>query len=358
MGGGRADRRRERSRSRQVLLLLASPIPQEQAVGIAREVLADAAKHPMFGSYDSDDVTVFPKRDTGGEVRLFGRNRKRRGQGLCEAILDWDGDLLWSLDSIRPAAIEPNGIIMVSAKPFHRQPRDVQALLSRPWTYRGKDGFAKLVRLAGAAVKTNDAQAEAVLANWVTGIEANSPGLSDRTRGTLLGFRSQARAIEYVRGNKVTRAERLGAWHPQSLPNSTPLPCRPSGTIVPRMCMVPKRALDAYGAMASYVIENNIDPHCLGITYGRIADLTGLPTKTVAQRAINEAESAGLLVRLDRGQSIKGGLCSLFSLVGSGETVHTATSIGIETDAFQQRIRDRAARDLSAPSIMQLRPET
>jgi hypothetical protein len=329
-----------------IILTLGAPIPQAQAMRLVADVLADAARHPCFGAYSGADITTFPQSGQGGHVRVFGRNRKRRGQGLCEAILDWNADPLWSLASIIPAMVETEATearnMVPKAKPFHRLPAPVQALLSEPYRRRGGEVFADIVRLARAASMSDDGNAEAIIGEYVRQIIDHSPNMSAGARAQFLRPDIQARAIRYVRSS--ASFDKLGGWQSQFL-----------GTIHDHgLSMVPEKARCAYEALAGYVAENRLEPHALGITYGRIADLAGFPTKSVAQRAIIEAEDAELLVRLDHGQPVKGGLCTLFSLVGNGETISDAISKGIETDAFQRRVADREARGIGRPSCMRL----
>lgn len=331
-----------------VVLTLATPIPQQQAIRIAGDVLTDAAKHATFGEYSGSDISTFPQHGQGGHARLFGRNRKRRGQGLCEAVLDWNGDPLWCVDVIEPVVIEADSTVsMVSVhRGFHREPAVAKRLLEKPYLGRGSGVFADVLRLAGATVRLDDGSAEVVLDGWCGSIIAQSPEMSAAARAQWSRPDVRSRALRYARSSAELTPSRLGSWKP--------LPC---GTIDNHgISMVPERqqrAWASYVSLVGFVVDNRLDPHAVGLTYARIADLAGFNAKSTAQRAIIDAHALGLLAVLDRGQPVKGGLCSIFTFVGAGETIDTAIARGIESDAFQKRVQDRAARGVGLPSILQ-----
>jgi hypothetical protein len=107
-----------------------------------------------------------------------------------------------------------------------------------------------------------------------------------------------------------------------------------------------------YEAGTGQVIRTRKNPHAFCIAYSQWADLAGYSDPSTCRYAVDEAEQAGLLFRLDRGLPIKGaGLPTLVTFVGLNETLQSAYDLGVETTEFQQRLRDRREKGLVAPSV-------
>lgn len=111
----------------------------------------------------------------------------------------------------------------------------------------------------------------------------------------------------------------------------------------------PTAALRAYLALVEYVLENALDPNCFGITYDRIADLSGYACKGTTWKAVNAAIDAGLIVRLDSGLpriERRQGLCALYALVGNHNNPALAFTAGADTVMYRERSEERRRRGL------------
>ena len=108
---------------------------------------------------------------------------------------------------------------------------------------------------------------------------------------------------------------------------------------------VPSDAAEAYYRLCRFAFDQGLNPHALGITYARLAELCewtskGKPFKGRSYYAVRDASLANLIVVLDTGRrrtTGKGGLCSLLSLVLQGESVEQARSKGMRSLAYRRR---------------------
>lgn len=111
----------------------------------------------------------------------------------------------------------------------------------------------------------------------------------------------------------------------------------------------PRGAVRVYQALWKYVLDYGLDPCCFGMSFERIADLTGYSGATKAREAVLKAVAAGLIVRLDVGVPARDGivgLCGLYALVGHDRTPDEVRAAGQQTLMYAARNRERIARGL------------
>ncbi len=317
-----------------VVITLANRLPQAQAQQLIQEIIAEGKEHPDFGDVGKD-ISVYPTGGDGSYVRLLGRNRMRVGPGILrEEPMDLDGDLS-DLVAVEPASVEPQVTRSVgqllTKRPESRAgrtltlPGHVQRTLSEPFTGRTDNLFKVCRQLAWEARRLHGAAAGAVLLDWFGRIHLNSPELSPSSLRLLSRPDVVETVLRYADQHKP-RAVRP-SWSPVYHHRS-------SG-----YSMV---VLRVYDSLSAFVGAEGLDPHAFAIDYGRIAGLAKFCDKKNARAAVVKAEEAGLLVRLDPGTPVRGGLCTLFCLRGEGQTIDEAAALGRATDRFSRRVEERA----------------
>jgi hypothetical protein len=310
-----------------IVLTLSSSIPQPQGVALSTAILSDAASNLRFGVINGD-VTTFPNEGSsaGNTVRLFGKNRKRLDDALClcEAPLDLTGSLsdLWYL---QPAKVLSAKAPAVSKSTIHS--RDTMVLSKEPYTGNGDTIAADMLRVAWRCESRTkfDEVCDSML---------RQVGLTSGTRSQLEreDFRHRTWAKRAV-GKTIVRESLVGAWRPLESP--------------PKGLLEGGSPWRVYKAATDYLIRIGRNPHCFSITYGHWADLADFASKTGCGSAVVKAESAQLLVRIDRGQSIRGGLPTLVCFVGANETLQQAFDSGQVSDEFQERLLTRLKSGLA-----------
>jgi len=98
-----------------------------------------------------------------------------------------------------------------------------------------------------------------------------------------------------------------------------------------------------YDALARYVVDNDLDPHCFGMTYGRVPISPTTLTSRPLKKAIRAAEDAELLKPARPRNCRKRRLATLYCLRGVDETMPAAIQRGMEADTYQTRLLARLA---------------
>lgn len=323
-----------------VVVTLAKRVPQSVARRLAFRIVAEMQNEKVFGTVLKGSVSVYPTGGDGSFVRLFGRNRQRaRHKGLTEAPLDLDGNLS-DLCYIEPAVIDYDreGVNRPGLSAWAKQ------FVCSPYTGNTAELWRAQVRLAAEVVTLYGADAERRLSNWFQTLADISPQLRVSTRRQLLRPDAVARSVAWVRAHHEARRS-TSAWQPRKDPTIV------SGLVIvgEKQKRTPRPAVRAYNALANWVLTVGLDAHCFGITYERAANLMGYADKADARAAILKAQDANLLFRLDQGTVGYGGMATLYTLRGEGETLQDAYDAGVRSEQFQRRLAERKTLGLDAP---------
>jgi hypothetical protein len=338
-----------------VVLTFVTPVDQDAARILADDLLAEFASDARFGSFvKGRDVSVYPTRGDGSGVRLFGRNRLRFAHGLGEAPLDLDGDLS-DLYYVEPISIEPISIESPpepSATPAVRVPRVGKSALSawasnfvaEPYTGSTVELFKCQVRLGHEVAAVFGDAARERLAEFFSTIAANSPSLSASSQRSL----SRSDVIETVlryasksAGKPVAEALADG-WAPLDLEKENHTYPEVYGS----QKRLPRGAMTIYTTLTAYILEHRLDPHCFAIDFKRMAEYCGFNSKDTVFKALTAAQEAGILFRVDHGTSALGGLPTMLTFVGQGETLQDAYDAALATEALRQRVKHRTDHNL------------
>lgn len=307
-----------------LLVTLAKRIPQRQATQLVDDIVTEASCESAFG--DLNDISRFPTQGDGSFPRLFGRNRRRvTHSGLCEAPLDLGG-MLSDLYYVRPAVIEADDATAFIGR--SRLSDWARSFIEQPFLGGTLELYRAQVRLAFEVVSVYGSEANSFLEQAFRRIESRSSKLAASSRRNLTRPDVVAQLIRYaVTTPKYSTIDSGYIWYLKDKND------------------VPTGALRVCAALAEYVWQAGLDPHCFGMSYGRIADLSGYASKRMAGVNVLAAERAGLLVRLDRGSDNKGDrMCTLYSLVLKDETPALARDRGMASAMYQLRIAQRALR--------------
>jgi hypothetical protein len=344
-----------------VVLSLLHPIAHMQAKRLADDLLSEARESILWGT-ERKTTSVFPRLGSseGSVVRVLGRNRMRTHDGHLDVPTMLNGrpsDLSEVAPVLLPAAIYPTiypGIDsgVYSTSHVEQTPRE-SVCYGQPEVYSGDgDTMARdalrcawhCVRLYGLGGNARDA-----FYSWCDGIAASKATSGAKEQAGRRDFRERtyARVGDALSsGRGRTSSDRLGDWRPLAPDdfkdkrrfNKTPL----------------RFARRVYHAATSWIVKNRLDPHCVGFSYGHLARLARYADgdKSTARQAVDAAERAGLLFRLDRGattQETPGGLMTLYTFVGKGESLQSAYDIGSAADVYRQRVAERTSMGLGSP---------
>jgi len=305
-------------------------------------------------------------------MRILGRNLIRTKDGHLDEAWDLEGEPS-DLSNVVPISLSvpksslsySNKIVMKKKErekksaPLRQVVRSgmkqrAQALRTEPYSGGGGNIIADMSLLAKAAIRESgkDADGRKLFDEWCQELEARVP--ADKTR-TLAQLRTRADyvwtgACGYMvsgagMGFGGNRGDLLGTWQPLTPANLTK-----NG--FEHFKRPKKAAWRAYKAVADYIILHRFDPHCFSIAYKHWATLANYKgdDKTPCREAVNAAEEAGLLFRLDRGAVGVRDLCTLVTFVGIGETPQIAYDLGTGSEAYRERLQVRSDRGLPPPS--------
>jgi hypothetical protein len=119
-----------------------------------------------------------------------------------------------------------------------------------------------------------------------------------------------------------------------------------------------RRSLRVYAALLEHAREHGLPYHAVALDLGRLATrlgylVKGQPDKSRALGDVRQAEDDQILVRLDRGRqrtADQGGLCAIYCLRGSYESLLDAAAHGMT----QREYRKRVAGEVVAAEVVQL----
>ncbi len=283
-----------------LVISLAAPVPRDDARRLGLDLRARVRQSEPGRALATSDVSVFPQNQSGGVVRVLGRNIAR--DGALEQAFTLDGEPLSTFERLRPIAA--SRLVAIAKNLDEQYPPYLACLLAMPW--RRVDGTAKhfgqMIALGREAIRLHGiARGEFLYDEWLARIAQNSPeleGPSQRNRDTRNVLRhGRDRAWTYASNIPTT-------WAPHDLVGVRPELRR------------------LYRCLLDLVRANGLRPHAFATDYESIAHHLEV-SKSSAFRLVTEAEIAGIIVRHDRGSAdAKGekGRATLYGLVCSGET--------------------------------------
>jgi len=299
-----------------VIVTFAQPIPQHDARAFAAHVEHRIRSSEIGRILEQRQLDAFPKWQSGGDVRVLGRNAKRSGP--MESAFTMDGELSPLLEHLRPLTLEAftNLRIEIEIPPF------VRRLLDDPWvrTETTATHYGRMVRFAAEASRLyGDARGRSVYDRWLETVRFNSPELAMPSLKT----RDKRNVLD---------TGRESAWRKGSTASPTWVPLGVAG--------LKPATRRLYLALVGFVERNGLQPHAFAVDYVVIAQLVAIKNKSRAYRTVVKAEKAGLLVRHDRGRPlVRGarGIATLYGLVGRGETPASVLAAGAERREPQRR---------------------
>lgn len=351
-----------------VILSLASPMPQKDAVILASCILDKARRRLLWGT-ETKKVDVFPKRGQGGVVRILGRNQVRAREGHVDVPLDMYGessDLRTVSPYVHGITLEDRPCPTSGSLPLSKRidsgkeksptndldsgklalPVFAERARTTPYTGDGTSIYKDMRRLACAAIRRsgNETEGRSVFESWCDELRAQIPSDKsqtlrqvDDTSGRARAWRSASSFMKTGIGIGDELNYNLGNWHLLT----------PRDYVRLENFEEPTRgAWRAYNAAAERIIAVARNPHCFRLAYSEWQRLGDYDDKSNCRKDSDAAERAGLLFRLDRGEARVNGLVTLLTLVGRGQTLQQAYDLGIQSAEFQQRRRVREERRL------------
>ncbi len=350
-----------------VLLSFASPMLQDDSVRFASNVLLNARGHLLWGP-DTKKVDTFPKGGQGGVVRILGRNLSRTEEGHLDYALDMLGqpsDLSavvpyahvgTSPDDVplrTPLSIPPSMRIdsgrtagRAIVAPIPSLSARAQRLRTTPYMGNGTTVYRDTSYLAKAAIRHhgNEADGRSAFETWCEELRGQIPSDKSQTLRQIDDASTRDRvwreACEYVKvgvGVGESASCALGDWRPLSPDTFVPF----EGFSKPS-----RRAWRVYIHACERVVALSRNPHCFPLSYSEWQRLGDYDDKSNCRKDVDAAEQAGMLFRLDRGEARVGGLITLLTFVGGGQTLQLAYDLGVATDEYKQRLKDREERSL------------
>ena len=350
-----------------VILSLASPMLQDESVTLASSVLREARSNLLWGP-DSKKVDTFPKGGQGGVVRVLGRNQSRTEEGHLDHALDMYGQPS-DLAAVVPYAHkgtspESHFSCALSHLPLSMRVDSgreegppgrttgttlgtrAEALRTTAYLGNGTTVFRDMGYLAKAAMRHhgNTDEGRAPFESGCRELRGEIPSDKSHTLRQIDDASARNRAwqgaCEYMKaGVGVGDAARFpfGEWAPLNPDTFVPF----EGFSKPS-----RGAWRVYLPACERVLTLSRNPHCFQLSYSEWQRLSDHDDKTNCRRDVDAAEQAGLLFRLDRGQSKVGALVTLVAFVGQRQTPQQAYDLGIATPEYKQRLKDREERNL------------
>jgi hypothetical protein len=299
----------------------AEMMPRSVAASLVQRIHADAvalAPDVLPVNPADGDVELYPRSsDTmkdAGLLRVLGRHIARGGP--LEQPLTFEGELC-DLTRLRPLNRLQVQRVAVERPNPNWKPKWLRDLLETPWSHTtiGKADaiYKKMYAIALWCLDTKGQRAQSVYFELLQQIVRNSPGLTASSSDTRHPVKRELASL-----SAWTAATKKDRWRPKSLAGKT-------------------AAERAYNALLRHVRDHGLRPHRFTVDGRTVAALMNrsLPA---AQDALDAAEVARLIVRVDYGEprknaivdgkaKVEQGRSGTFGLVGEGETVYDVIAL-------------------------------
>lgn len=293
-----------------VIVTLAHPMPQAQAVETINEIFEECCSHPEFGGPDKVDRR--PQAGEGGLLRVLGRNVIKNGP--LEIMTDWEDRLITDLDTITPYR-------------FTKVPVKIEGPSLNPDVFgyrhngiRRDTAHGRILTicnfLANEALKVYDfAAAEHHLSKWLDEIAEASPEImnGDTTKKSLLQC---SQALYYLNGAYKMR-QRVYAWREihfvpmetkrtKFLKYAIHMPLNPLEAFVEGRReylagYVSQGVVKLYRTLVAYCRKKQITMDRISIDAETLSDYLGLEERQT-RRLIQEAINNDLLLLISGGE--------------------------------------------------------
>ncbi len=221
-----------------------------------------------------------------------------------------------------------------------------QCLRTTPYMGNGTTIHRDMSYLAKAAIRRygNASEGRAAFEAWCEDLRRQIPTDKSQTIRQIVDASTRDRvwqeACKYMKfgvGVGESPSHAMGDWTPLSQDSFVPS----EGFSKPN-----SGSWRTYLPACERLVALSRNPHCFALSYSEWQRLADYDDKSNCRRGVDAAEQAGMLFRLDRGERRVGGLITLVTFVGRGQTLQQAYDLGIATDEYKQRLKNREERNL------------
>jgi hypothetical protein len=355
-----------------VIFPLRKPLLQVDAVQIVNAVWTEAQGNLLWGAEDEHTTSTFPQNETGGIVRILGRNIGRTQAGHLDQALDMygkptdlagvvkaldylpDDRLLWPVSKpICPPksrslsttkTLSTTNYARISGKKESssgKTPVQERGYILRttPHTDTAKNTQKHLSYLAKAVILSHG-KAEAGRQEYVAAVRDFRTQVPADKKSVLRQIDTRA---DFTWDENCVWMKDVAISKPRLVVVSDWRPLEKSAFKAPKGRLVEDTQWSWYDLLTGLVHENGWNPHAFYVGYRTLGERVGRTDYENIKRGVDTAEKRHLFFRLERATGVRD-LATMYTLVGQRETLQEAFDKGLASPEYQERLAQLKAR--------------